>query len=436
MDKTMLSNKWSKYCNTDKLVDDAIELLTSTGNRCSEHGVCVLLDTYFTNKEPLIKLLMNSKHYAGDMRIIIEKEFDRKISLNTIRNFFASTNLNANFLLQFADSSGMTMYDHLVTGKKFIDIEHLPSQEEQQKKKEKISKFDPHSGATVNSKRMFDNYKSILNHFSYINLPALVNDIVVDENLTLARGTKTSRALNKVCHYYGTDKANPQTVTVNKDGEQVQKVVYPYDKEFAIYSDLVSECKKKMQFIISLNPLDYLTMSNGVSWHSCHNIVNGGWKGGTLSYMLDAVSMITFVVENINDEIHKIPKVYRQMYHYEDKLFIQNRLYPQENDGATNLYDKFRDFMIEEFTNLLHSSENWDVQVGPSPCTNHSLSAGKHYRDYRCNSNVSIFYPVENAVAIESQIMTIGHDGICVNCGKEYSNNGCLSHRYPYECEN
>ena len=66
MAKHDLSEKWSKYCNTDKLVDDIMELLRENGHRCSEHGVCVLLDTYFTNKEPLIKLFMTSKHYIGD----------------------------------------------------------------------------------------------------------------------------------------------------------------------------------------------------------------------------------------------------------------------------------------------------------------------------------------------------------------------------------
>lgn len=348
MTKHDLSEKWSKYCNADKLVYDIMELLMENGHRCSEHGVCVLLDTYFTNKEPLIKLFMTSKHYIGDMRIAVEKEFDRTIDANQIREFFyhIDEKLHTDEMLEFKDSKGKTMFDYLKTGKKVLTIAELPDANSTEKKLTKMRQFIADDGSTADSyeKRLrFDRY---MNYFKNTPRPVMPTDYHFDEKAPLLKeGTKMSRAFNKVCTYYGVDKLHPKTI----DG----KTVYPYNKVFAEYADMVSDLKRKMQFIISLNPLDYLTMSNGINWKSCHNIFDGCYKAGTISYMLDATSIITFVVQGINDDIHKIPKVYRQMYHYKDNLFVQSRLYPQGNDGATDLYEKFRGFMIKEFSSLL-----------------------------------------------------------------------------------
>ena len=418
MTKHDLSEKWSKYCNTDKLVDDIMELLRENGHRCSKHGVCVLLDTYFANKEPLIKLFMTSKHYIGDMRIAVEKEFDRQIDANQIRDFFycIDEKLHTGEMLEFKDSKGKTMFDYLQTGKKMLTIAELPDANSKEKKLAKMQQFNANNGSTADSsikRSMFDRY---MNYFKNTPQSIMSADYQPTEKAPLLKkGTKMSRAFNKVCTYYGVDKLHPETV----DG----KTVYPYNKVFAEYADMVSDLKRKMQFIISLNPLDYLTMSNGVNWKSCHNILDGCYKAGTISYMLDATSIITFVVQGINDDIHKIPKVYRQMYHYKNNLFIQSRLYPQGNDGATDLYEKFRGFMIKEFSNLLGVNGEWTYKNGPIYCTSHINSVGKHYRDYKYNGDTGIFYPTSKESDIQNLKMTVGHETICANCGHTFDDS-------------
>ena len=415
MTKQELSEKWSKYCNTDKLVDDAIKLLRDNGHRCSEHGVCVLFDAYFTNKEPLIKLFIASKHYIGDMRIAVEKEFDRVIDGGQIYNFFyyIDEQLHTDELLEFKDSKGKTMFDYLQTGKKVLTIAELPDVNVRNKKLTKMQQFRLGDGSTVdsyNKRLMFGKYMNYFRNEPYSIVP---DDYQAAENAPLLKsGTKMSRAFNKICTYYGVDKLHPETV----DG----KTIYPYNKVFAEYADMVSNLKRKMQFIISLNPLDYLTMSNGVNWKSCHNIHDGCHKAGTVSYMLDTTSIITFVVKEINDDIHKIPKVYRQMYHYKDGLFVQSRLYPQGNDGATNLYDQFRGYVIKEFSSLLGVKGEWTYERGCDKCSAHITSEGKHYRDYIYNNNAGIFYPTSKRTEVEGCKMTVGHESICVNCGHTF----------------
>lgn len=421
MNKQELNAKWSKYCNTDKLVDDTMKLLFDYGHANTEHGVCTLLDKYFTNKEPLIKMFAASKHYAGNMRIISEAEFERVISPREVEYFLNVPNVfNANNLLKYKDDKDKTFFDYLPIGKKVFNVDELPSENQQKVKISLLRQFDLNNFATAESIGKYNEFKAYMRYFSRIYTPTISSSYCMRIGTTpeLKAGTKTSRALNKVCAFYGVDK-------------------FPdYNKTFAQYSDLVSNLKRNMQFVISLNPLDYLMMSNGINWVSCHNIRSGSYMGGTLSYMLDTTSIITFVVDKIDDDIHKIPRVYRQMYHYEKNLFIQNRLYPQGNDGATNLYDRFRKIVIDEFSDLLGVEGEWKHSVGPSECTAHAVNApgSKHYPDHTYNKNASIFYPANNEPSVMRHKMTIGHPGICVNCGKEYSGNGRLNHAYASDC--
>jgi hypothetical protein len=437
MNKRELGAKWSKYCNTDKLVDDAVALLREYGHRTTEKGVCAMLDTYFTNKEPLIKMFMTSKNYIGDMRIAVEREFFRAINSPELRTFFSniSAKLYLNEFLRDKNEDGQTIFDCLRTGKSSIDIGELPSDAKQAVKIAAMRKFDYDTFKTNASHNELGEFNQHIDFFRNMTSATLTRNYQWSASKgtpLLRKGTKTSRAFNTVCAYYGIDKLHPEEKVVNG----VTKTVYPYNKVFAEYSDLVSDLVRKMQFIISLNPLDYLTMSNGVNWISCHNIRSGGCMGGTMSYMLDNVSIITFVVEKLGEDIHKIPKVYRQMYHYENNLFMQSRLYPQGNDGATNLYDKFRDYVIDEFSEMLGVEGEWRFLVGSNYCTKHAISANgsKHYPDYMYNRSAGIFYPVNNEPRIRNHVMTIGYTPICVNCGKPLSEHGRLAHYDRRDC--
>ena len=436
MNKRELNTKWSKYCNTDKLVDDTVALLREYGHRATEEGVCAMLDKYFTNKEPLIKMFATSKNYIGDMRIVVEREFFRATNSNEINCFFNNVHgkFYLNEFLRDKNEDGKTIFDCLVTGKNVVDIDGLPNKKQQKEKRDVLIQFNYETFNTQKSHNELTEFCNYVDFFRRMTSSSLTMDFQYKkESPLLKKGTKTSRAFNAVCTHYGIDKLHPEEKVVNG----VKKTVYPYNKAFAEYSDLVSDLTRKMQFVISLNPLDYLTMSFGVNWISCHNIRSGGCMGGTMSYMLDKVSIITFVVDKIGDEaIHKIPKVYRQMYHYDNNLFIQSRLYPQGNDGATNLYDKFRDYVIDEFTELLGIEGEWKSVVGNRHCNEHvkSASGSMHYPDYLYNYSTGIFYPVNNEPSIVRQTITIGCQPICVKCGKALRDGGRLTHYHTSEC--
>lgn len=412
MNKMQLKEKWGKYTNTDKLVGDISSLLTTWGHRNTERGICKMLDTYFTRKEPLINLLAKSKNYLGDMRIMLPTEIERKIPTYDVQRFVDGFRYNKNIkgsILQTKDDSGKTMLDYLKTGTKHFDVTKI---EEIKKDLSFMDAFN-HNGHTHASSEKYKNFVNVITRFYYIhesNLSQKNVDEIASKgyNGKLSKGLKTSRAFNKVCCDFGVDKASE------------------YNKLFAIYSDMVSPGTQKLNYVISVNPYDYLTMSFGRSWTSCQSIKNGGWKGGTLSYMLDKSSIITYMIEPTGNP-QTSDKIYRNMIHYKDYTFIQGRIYPQDNDGATNLYNVFRNIICEEMTKLLELKGNeWDVQSGTTACGRHTVSHGVHYKDYQHFSSCNVFYPIEKQH--HQAVVEIGSAGICPYCGEEYSCGNLLSH--------
>jgi hypothetical protein len=440
MNKIELKELWGKYYDTDQNVTDAIALLKKAKQQQSVHGVCTLLAESHLNKTNLLAIMMKSKHYIGNGRIAIPAEFERKIDSREISEFFNNIKekLCLDHMFKYEDEHGKTIHDYLTAGKRVVNISALPNGKKQDVQIKAMGCFDWATSATKESANKYYGFLEYANEFRYIPFVNLPNDVYKPDRSDLPhlkKGTKTSRAFNEVCCFYGIDKLNPQTVTKEENGQTVTRIVYPYNKAFAKYSDLVSNLTRKMYYIISVNPLDYLMMSNGVSWHSCHDIMGGGYRGGTLSYMLDGTSMVTYVVSDLDMPLHEAPRYYRQMFHYDNGLFLQNRLYPQGNDGATDLYTKFRNMVITEFTDLLGTNNEWEMEVGYQVCCDHTESYGVHYKDYRHNRQCNVFYPKSKKMTVKDHVMTIGHTGICTKCGRQYSNSSRLSHsKGDWEC--
>ena len=428
--KAELKELWGKYCDTDKLVNDVMALLTKYHHNNTEHGVCEMLNTYFTNKRELIELFMKSQNYIGNMRICVNVELDRGIDNTEVCDFCDSFIVEIEAkqsILKYVDEHGKSLMDYTRTGISCFKARKLYNggiREQLERGRENIQKFYP-DGTTRASTDRFNMFLRTLRDFKGNPLPTLSERtarLLNDRNIgcTFVEGTKTSRAFNKAMIQFGMNK-HPK-----------------YNRLFAQYADMVSGLKRKLKFYISLNPLDYLTMSFGKSWSSCHTIdrlnernmpnsYSGMHCGGVLSYMLDCTSIITYVHSHATED-HEEGKIYRNMFHYCDGLLVQGRIYPQGNDGSTDLYKTFRGFMHEEFTKLLNLSENAWVRKGSRD--GNIISYGVHYRDYECFDGCCITYPKEWPWASVGAIV-IGHKRICPNCGHEISddfNTGMLTH--------
>lgn len=250
-------------------------------------------------------------------------------------------------------------------------------------------------------------------------------------NIHAHAGEKTSRLVNRICTYLNYSK-HPD-----------------YNREFAKFADALSPITIKRHTVISLNPLDYLTMSFGNSWASCHTIdkqnkrnmpnsYEGMYSSGTISYMLDQSSMVFYTVDASydGDEYWTQPKITRQMYHYQHDKLIQGRLYPQSNDGHTDTYAPYRAIVQEIISTVYDFPNLWTLKKGTNHISLVTYSEGTHYRDYYNFSNCTLSIRKEST---NDNNVNIGAKPICIECGEEHMRENniscCAEDDNGYYCE-
>lgn len=255
--------------------------------------------------------------------------------------------------------------------------------------------------------------------FSYLSAVRCITENMVTQlnnafpELKFHVGQKTSRVINKICQYLGYDKA---------DG---------YNREYAKFADALSPMVIKRHTILSINPLDYLTMSFGNSWASCHTIdkenrrgmpndYSGCYSSGTISYMLDPTSMVLYTVDASydGDEYWSEPKINRQMFHYGKDKLVQGRLYPQDNDRCGDVYTPYRNIVQQIISTIFEFPNLWTLKKGTEAASRYVNSRGTHYRDYTFYNNctLSTVKGSENTECIQ-----IGASPICINCGDTHN---------------
>jgi hypothetical protein len=417
MNKADLKQAYGHYCDTDKLVDDIMRLLTKYYHNNTEEGVCAMLNKFFENKKDLIDLFIQSKNYIGDLRISFDIELVRETSRSELSCFcdaFSEKVRAKDVICKYKDEHGKTLNDYLAIGIKSLTARDLMNDNIRKQltvNDEHKNAFVASDGRTRESDKAFQTFSNMMYAFGRYCKSALDDDMVskleqYEINERFASNLKTSRAFNRVCAHFGVDK------------------LPKYNKLFAQYSDMISDTKRKMIFYMSLNPLDYLTMSFGKSWASCHTIdktnkrrmpnsYSGAYCGGTLSYMLDQSSFVTFVHSHVPEDIIEEGKIYRNMFHYQNDMLVQGRIYPQGTDGNTDLYKVFRGFVQKEMAALLGITNAW-VKSGTRP-SSVTYSRGAHYRDYECFGNCNVSHHKEKGIS--ENYVNIGHEGICPNCG-------------------
>ena len=248
----------------------------------------------------------------------------------------------------------------------------------------------------------------------------------VFKELKFHEGQKTSRVVNKICQYLGFNKV---------DG---------YNREFAKYADSLSPITIKRHTILSINPLDYLTMSFGNSWASCHTIdrdnkrgmpnsYSGCYSSGTVSYMLDGTSMVLYTVDASyeGNEYWNEPKINRQMFHYGEEKLVQSRLYPQDNDGDESVYVPYRNIVQDIIATIFDFPNLWTLSKGTDAICKYITDLGTNYPDYRYFRNVTLsrIKGSENNNSIN-----VGAKPICVGCGERHWVRESIDCCHGYTC--
>lgn len=213
-----------------------------------------------------------------------------------------------------------------------------------------------------------------------------------------ATGQKTSRIIGKLCRQFGVD------------GHE------RYNAVFAQLSDSLNPLQMLKTALLSLHPCDFLEMSNkDNTWISCHNLENGSYQAGALSYMTDDVSMIFYTIDpGTTDHFYRVPRRSRQMFFYKDGMLFQSRLYPSDLSEPMDLY---RNIVQKAIAVCLNVPNRWLLKKKREDVNTYcsSYEGSRQYPDYNYHGNVSLLKAIP-----EHSHFVIGRPSLCVCCGRAY----------------
>lgn len=396
----------------EDMITEAYELLTARKWEVTRAGIAKNVDVWLENKSDMIRKMVKHPNYNGNLQIVVPAYITRSMNASQANNVLSRIE---NSLMRspelFKDKSGKTAYDYL---KAFSDtIGKFASPSEIVRHDEVGNVFDSYS-STLASESTYNRYASISSCICDIryygaggrvtdNLAERINCRLNLEKKKVCEGQKSSKVVNRLLH-----------MTNNYD---------EFNKLFTQYADFVNENKQNGYYVVSLNFLDYLRMSDGNSWSSCHttdytntrhmqNTYSGQYVQGTLSYALDNVSYITYFTDTDTDTKHpdRSWKVCRTMYHVkpDESIYIQGRVYPQDSDGNGEVYN--------EMQRLWKSVMGYDyILVGRSERYADTTTNGANYKDYDCNSSCMLY----RKEGVSDYSISIGHEAYSCYSGNE-----------------
>ena len=369
----------------ETLLDQMENLLDEYDYEYTDRALNEIIDTWANNKKYLITAFKKHPNYLeGKFMIVFSHDFERGIDLNALKRF-KSWVINKDVVNYVKENNFMP----------------------ESMKKETSLNGQKYPTEIFNFLFEIPKYT-----FQYIDSEFADKLNRICPEVHAHDGQKTSRVINKLLTYIGVSK-HPE-----------------YNREFAKYADALNPLKITRHTILSVNPLDYLTMSFGNSWASCHTIdkqnkrkmpnsYHGMYSSGTISYMLDSPSMVFYTVDASYDgnDFWNEPKINRQMYHWGEDKLIQGRLYPQDNDGCSTGYTAFRSIVQKIMSEIFDFPNFWTVSKGTSEAGKYIESEGTHYRDYDNFENCTLSRPKGND---NDNDITVGHAPICIECGYEH----------------
>lgn len=365
------------------ILDNMRELLTKYDYEYTDEALEKIVDTWTSRKAVLIDAFKKHPNYVdGKFLIAFDTDFERTVDKRAIIDF-------ENYLKY-------TVFDWAVENKK------LP---------EDVEKTREENGCSWLPWMIFDHIFMDFSEFNSRTLTAEQAERINKglPNIRVKANEKTSRVINKICTY----------LHYNEHPD--------YNREYAKYADALSPMTIKRHTILSINPIDYLTMSFGNSWASCHTIdkqnkrrmpnnYSGCYSSGTISYMLDECSMVLYVVDRAytGTDYFWQDKINRQMFHYGQDKLVQGRLYPQSCDGDTGEYTIYRNVVQDIISTIFDFPNLWKVGgVTHDAVWGH----GTHYRDYFHFSSCRLS---TKKGSDNEEHLHIGAEPICVECGKEH----------------
>lgn len=217
-----------------------------------------------------------------------------------------------------------------------------------------------------------------------------------------------------------------------------------WNREFAKVADGFNPLKYETYTIVSVNPLDFLTMSFGHSWASCQTIdinnirpnngenhYHGMYCSGTTSLAEDEYTVVLYTVNSDYDnptEMWRADKLRRCLFYISDngEILGQSRVYPDGRDGGdAGIASQFRAIMQDIVAQCWDIPNIWTIRKGGDVCSFLKKDGGAtYYPDFQKYFDVNVSL---NKEFNEYPKIYIGKAPICLCCGKEHNVNDILT---------
>ena len=307
---------------------------------------------------------------------------------------------------------------------------------------------DGDDGSTTINSRFIELLQRNLNYYG-INLSTGAQRM-------LRPGTKISRFIRKCCEEFEDRNGNIINVMTCEDPHEPDDRTFDSaEKKFAKLADSLSELTTTKVGFMSLNFLDFMTMSNGNSWSTCHYInsnglfhnadgsgshYSGAYKQGCLSYALDEPSFIFYTLPDKTTvtDYYRVKKLTRMCCQYANGTLVTGKCYPSNATELISLYVS----MLQEIISVTETSaDSWDTDMDSgNVCTYVSTSShAAHYADYSMSRQRPTISLCRRLMLPQEKQMTIGHRAYCVYCGTELNRGDsrwlqCSPHRKKMVC--
>ena len=441
----------------ESLHKEIMDLYLRFGHHATNKGIDELLRHYFLFKEEKIKLIMSHPNYNGNLQIVFPIKISRFPEENEVRialdDILEKCDIRSH-VLSYVDDENHDFHYNL--GKdlkelapsiklKDLSLETLTFSNSSSFDSEHV--YRPSKYKFDDIVHLFDYIEGIdrdtISNYEADNIMGWLKKFDLKKSERISGGMKTSRVINRIV----------MNILKYSELDNDDASLKEFRKLFAKYSDIVNANEVERLFVISLNPLDYLTMSFGNTWSSCHTIdshnlrgtrltssgtstYTGMHMGGTLSYMLDSVSFVSYAVDKDADRLNpnRTDKIYRNMFHFDKNVLIQGRMYPQSKDGCTDLYKVFRDIIEKtlceclniEFVTDSNGNDTWIKKGRSRDYRYNQQHTGAHYHDTESFNDCSISYI--RGFWDDNFVMDIGNRGVCANCGETITYEDAISH--------
>ena len=127
----------------------------------------------------------------------------------------------------------------------------------------------------------------------------------------------------------------------------------------------IYQANGKTVLTVSINPIDYLTVSiNKTGWKSCHNFFDGGWGTAGLSLMFDKTSLVGFSSVGMVDYTDRYRsftwnnKMWREMIYVseENSAMVFSRQYPFDDERFSGV---LRQLMEKKYSTYFNAHNTW-----------------------------------------------------------------------------